>query len=605
MYLNYISEPADVKKIPTKELSVLCNEIRQRLISTVSNNGGHLASNLGAVELTVAIHKVFNSPTDSIIFDVGHQSYTHKILTGRNGKFDSLRTENGITGFMNPKESEHDPFISGHSSTSLSAGFGIAKANRLLGKAGRVVCVIGDGALTGGMAYEALNNIGRSNENMIIIINDNKMSISENVGAMAKYLSEVRTRSSYINTKESVKYKISSIPVIGNPMTKIIEKSKSTLKNAIFSQNMFEALGFYYLGPVDGNDVERMVDVMRAAKDIKNRPIVIHAVTKKGKGYDYAESDPEHFHGVSKFDSKTGHQTSKVGYSEYFGKILCDIAEKDSKICAVTAAMTDGTGLSDFARKYPDRFFDVGIAEQHAVTFAAGLASRGITPVFAVYSSFLQRAYDQIIHDCSIINQHIVFAVDRAGIVGNDGVTHQGIFDVAFLSEIPNVRIFAPSNFAELNEMLHTALYDCNGVCAVRYPRGTQIGDGENRYNGEKFSIINQGNDNKLIITYGNLFNIAYKTGCSVCKLNELCVDNMLLNAITEFDDIYFFEEGIKSGGFGQILGDRLMEYGYKGRYKDTAIEGFVYNMSPEQSLSDCELDCESMKKIISEDPIK
>lgn len=602
MYLEKIKSPSDIKRIPFNNLTDLCGEIREELVSTVSNNGGHLASNLGVVELTVAIHRVFNSPTDSVIFDVGHQSYVHKMLTGRYDKFSSIRTENGLSGFMNPNESKHDPFISGHSSTSLSAGFGIAKANRLLNNKGKVVCVIGDGALTGGMAYEALNNIGRSNENMIIILNDNKMSISENVGAMAKYLSEVRTRSSYVNTKASVKSKISKIPVIGNATAKMIEKSKATLKNAIFSPNMFEALGFYYLGPVDGHDLSRLVEVMRTAKQIGSRPVVIHAVTTKGKGYDLAESSPEVFHGVSKFDSKTGRQNVATGYSDAFGKMLCELAEKDSKICAITAAMADGTGLNEFAEKFSDRFFDVGIAEQHAVTFAAGLASKGMTPVFAVYSSFLQRAYDQIIHDCSIIKQHIVFAIDRAGIVGRDGATHQGLFDVAFLSEIPGVSIFAPSNYYELEEMLKTAIYKRDGICAVRYPRATEPNDAQNNYNGKKYSFKNNNNKQKLIVTYGNLFNTASMLDFPVCKLNELSVDDGLIKELMDYNEIYFFEEGIENGGIGQILGYRLLENGYNGLYKNTAITDFVPHSEIDSALKKCSLDRDSMQRIVSGD---
>ena len=450
MFLKDIKSPDDLKKISENELPKLCDEIRSELVSTVSNTGGHLASNLGVVELTVALHSVFNCPEDSVIFDVGHQSYVHKMLTGRYDKFSTLRKADGLSGFMNPNESIYDPFISGHSSTSLSSGFGIAKANSMLGKEGRVICVIGDGALTGGLAYEALNNIGRSKENLIIILNDNKMSISKNVGAMAKYLSEVRTRSSYINTKRSVKIKLNKVPLIGRPLSRLIEKTKQALKNVVLKQNMFEALGFYYLGPVDGHDIYKMIDVLKSAKEINNMPIVVHAVTTKGKGYDFAESSPESYHGVSTFNYEEGVQTLSYGYSEAFGDAICEIAEKNDKICAITAAMTDGTGLTKFAEKYPDRFFDVGIAEQHAVTFAAGLACKGMVPVFAVYSSFLQRAFDQIIHDCSIIKQHVVFCIDRAGIVGRDGATHNGLFDAAFLSEIPDISIFAPSNYSEL-----------------------------------------------------------------------------------------------------------------------------------------------------------
>ncbi len=602
MYLDKIKNPSDVKKLPFAKLPKLCDEIRSELISTVSNNGGHLASNLGVVELTVAIHRVFKSPVDSVLFDVGHQSYVHKMLTGRYEQFGTLRTENGLSGFMNPNESCHDPFISGHSSASLSAGFGIAKANRLQNKNGKVVCVIGDGALTGGMAYEALNNIGRSNENMIIILNDNEMSISQNVGAIAKYLSKVRTRNSYISTKAKVKSKIGHIPVIGKPTANVIEKSKSALKNVIFNQNMFECLGFYYLGPVDGHDLSSLIEVMRSAKSLGDRPVVIHAVTKKGKGYDFAENNPDMFHGVSSFDFETGHQETAHGYSEFFGKALCELAENDEKICAITAAMADGTGLTEFAKRFSDRFFDVGIAEQHAVTFAAGMASRGMIPVFAVYSSFLQRAYDQIIHDCSIIKQHIVLAIDRAGIVGRDGATHHGMFDVSFLSGIPGVTVFAPSNYSELREMLYDAVYNCDGVCVVRYPRASEPENAVNRYNGNDFDIINSKASDKLIVTYGNLFNKADSLNIPVCKLNKLRVDDELISDISLYKSIYFFEEGIGNGGIGQILGEKLLENGYNGKYKHIAVDEFVTHAEINSLLKKYFLDSDSMLKIISED---
>ena len=601
MILKDIKKPDDLKKIPSDKLPELCDEIRNELISTVSNTGGHLASNLGVVELTVALHLVFNSPEDSVIFDVGHQSYVHKLLTGRYDRFSTLRKKGGLSGFMNPKESIYDPFISGHSSTSLSSGFGIAKANSMQNKEGRVICVIGDGALTGGLAYEALNNIGRSNENMIIILNDNKMSISKNVGAMAKYLSDVRTRSSYISTKRSVKIKINKIPLIGKPISRLIEKVKQAVKYIVLKQNMFESLGFYYLGPVDGHDIYKMIDVLKSAKEISNKPIVVHAVTIKGKGYDFAESSPESYHGVSSFNQDEGVQSISYGYSEAFGDALCELAENNGKICAITAAMADGTGLSKFSEKYPDRFFDVGIAEQHAVTFSAGLASNGMIPVFAVYSSFLQRAFDQIIHDCSIIPQHVVFCIDRAGIVGRDGATHNGLFDVAYLSQIPGISIFAPSNYSELKEMLDVAVNQRNGVCAVRYPRTVEPDNAVNNYQAKPY-FIKEVDHSKIIVTYGNLFNYADKTGCSVCKINELKVDEILINELNKYDEIFFFEEGIENGGFGQILAAQLLESGYKGKYRITAINEFVSQDDIGELLKQYMLDTASMNRIVSEE---
>ena len=425
--LSKITSPKDIKKMDIARLNELSGEIRYKLIETVSENGGHLASNLGMVELTVALHKVFNSPKDQIVYDVGHQCYTHKLLTGRYDKFSTLRTKGGISGFTRPTESEHDIFFSGHSATSVSAGLGLAKAKMLKGDDGYVVSVIGDGSFTGGMVFEALNNGGRSKAKHIIILNDNKMSISENVGAFAKYLAVIRSRPEYYSFKANTEKVLNKIP-LGEKIVKKLYRIKTDIKNKVYEQStFFEDLGYRYMGPIDGHNIENLCDALSSAKSV-NGPVLLHVITVKGKGYEYAEKDPSVFHGISKFDVDTGEAiSSHKSYSGFFGDTLCSLAKEDKTICAITAAMGIGTGLDCFSEKYPDRFFDVGIAEEHAVTFGSGLAKNGMRPVFAVYSTFLQRCYDQIVHDVSLQKQKVVFAVDRAGFVGEDGETHHGL----------------------------------------------------------------------------------------------------------------------------------------------------------------------------------
>lgn len=469
--LDQISCSRNLKGLSNEELIKLCEEIREKIITTVSKNGGHLASNLGVVELTVALHTVFDCPKDQIVWDVGHQCYTHKMLTGRLDKIDTIRTKGGLSGFQRRDESICDPLSTGHSSTSISSAFGLAAAKNLKGEDGSVIAVIGDGALSGGLAYEGMNNAGSFKRNFIVILNDNKMSISRNVGSMARYLSAIRMRSTYLKAKNVVDAILVKIPVLGDFMKKIILKSKSALKKLINNGTIFEGMGFKYFGPIDGHDIKKLIKVLTIAKNW-DRPILIHINTVKGKGYHYAEKNPKAFHGTSGFDVKNGLKSiPKSDFSSVFGRELFNLAKDDARICAITAAMKLGTGLSYFARNFKNRFFDVGIAEEHAVTFAGGLSAGGMLPVFAVYSTFLQRSYDQIIHDVSLQNLKVVFAIDRAGIVGEDGETHQGIFDVALLNTIPGSVIYAPSYFDEVSGMLKKAFYEGSGIAAIRYPR--------------------------------------------------------------------------------------------------------------------------------------
>jgi 1-deoxy-D-xylulose-5-phosphate synthase len=470
--LEQINSPYDLKKIDKKDFPLLCEEIRQFLIEKVSKTGGHLASNLGIVELTVALHYVFNSPVDKIIWDVGHQCYVHKMLTGRKDQFDTLRKFNGLSGYTKRTESVHDIFGAGHSSTSISAALGIAKARDLKGEKYSVVAVIGDGALTGGMAFEALNNAGRSKTDLIVVLNHNEMSISENVGSLSLYLSKLRTDPTYNKLKQEVDNLLNIVPPIGKSLHKYIERIKDSVKQLVVPGMFFEEMGFTYLGPIDGHDVGSLIEVLERAKKIKG-PILVHVITKKGKGYKFAEKFPDKFHSAAPFDIQTGKfvNEGQATYSDVFGKTLTEMALKDDKIVAITAAMPEGTGLIHFAKLIPERFFDVGIAEQHATTFAAGMAVQGYKPYFAVYSTFLQRAYDQLIHDVCIQKLPVVFAIDRAGIVGEDGETHQGVFDLSYLRPIPNIAIMSPKDANELVEMVKLSR-NLEFPVAIRYPRG-------------------------------------------------------------------------------------------------------------------------------------
>jgi 1-deoxy-D-xylulose-5-phosphate synthase len=473
MILDKINGPEDIKKLNKQELDVLSQEIRDFLLEKISTIGGHLASNLGVVELTMAIYLAFDLPKDKVVWDVGHQSYTHKILSGRKAAFDELRQFGGISGFPKRKESPCDAFDTGHSSTSISAGLGLAQARDVLGEDHYVVSVIGDGALTGGMAYEALNNAARMEKNFIIILNDNNMSISENVGGMSTYLSSIRTGEGYLDLKKHVTNVLSRVPVVGDSLIEKISRTKNGIKQLLIPGMLFENMGITYLGPIDGHNTKALTRALREAKKL-NHTVLVHVITQKGKGYTFAEKNPSRFHGVEPFDILTGEtkkEKKNPSYTDVFSKTICRLAEADEKIVAVTAAMPDGTGLKRFAKQFPNRFFDVGIAEQHAVTSAAGMAAGGLKPVVAVYSSFLQRGFDQVLHDVCIQNLPVVFAVDRAGLVGSDGETHQGIFDYSFLTAIPSMSVFAPKNLWELMDGMEFAL-SYGAPIAVRYPRG-------------------------------------------------------------------------------------------------------------------------------------
>ena len=568
MILELINGPEDIKKLTGKELDILRQEIRDFLIGKISRTGGHLASNLGVVELTMAIYLVFDLPKDKIIWDVGHQSYTHKILSGRKGEFDDLRQYGGMSGFPKRKESPCDAFDTGHSSTSISAGLGLAQARDVSGEDHFVVSVIGDGALTGGMAYEALNNAARIKKNFIIILNDNNMSISENVGGMSRYLNGIRTGDGYLDLKKYVTNVLSRIPVIGDELIDKISRTKNGIKQLLIPGMLFENMGITYLGPVDGHDVKALSRALKEAKKL-DHAVLVHVITKKGKGYEPAEKNPARFHGVEPFDVVTGESKKEKKYPSYtdvFSRTICQLAEKDPKITAVTAAMPDGTGLKRFSRLYPDRFFDVGIAEEHAVTSAAGMAAGGLKPVMAVYSSFLQRGFDQILHDVCIQNLPVVFAVDRAGLVGSDGETHQGIFDLSFLSAIPNMSIFAPKNMWELKAGLEFAV-SFGGPFAIRYPRGeayrglkefhapVEYGRGEMLYEEKDIALLAVGS---MVSTGEHVreklkaegWNCTLANGRFVKPFDEELVDRLAKNHWL----VVTMEENVLQGGYGLMV---------------------------------------------------
>lgn len=612
--LSQIKSPADVRRLDEEQLPELCTEIREKLVETVSVNGGHLSPNLGVVELTVALHRSFNFPKDSIVWDVGHQSYTHKLLTGRYSQFDTLRLKNGISGFPKREESRYDDFNTGHSSTSISAAFGIANAKLLSGDQSHTVAVIGDGSFTGGLAFEAMNNAGRFNKNFIVVLNDNKMSISKNVGAFPRYLTSVRIRPWYIRVKSVTEKVLSKIPLVGKPIKAFLRRGKSRIKNLVYKNTLFDCFGFTYLGPIDGHNIEDLENAFAAAKKI-NAPVMLHVVTKKGKGYQPAEEKPGEFHGIGQFDIDSGEPiSSHRGFSAEFGKDICELAEKDKKICAITAAMAKGTGLDEFSKRYRERFFDVGIAEEHAVTFGCGLAAKGMRPVFAVYSTFLQRAYDQLIHDAALGKLHLTVAVDRAGIVGSDGETHQGVFDVSMLNTIPNTTIFSPTYFEGLQKSLSTAVYICDSLAVVRYPRGGELYKPDD-FQGESIAYNIYGNreSDNLLVTYGRLFSYACKakeklaeSGIDLCIL-KLCkikpIDKEAVELASDFKNVWFFEEGIKNGGIARNFSDLLMVTNFKGNYRIKAIDDkFVKQMSVSQALHMLKLDDEGMVKVISED---
>lgn len=564
--LDKINSAEDLKMLNISESKVLCDDIRRFLIDKVSETGGHLASNLGVVELTVALHRSLDMKSDKIIWDVGHQSYVHKILTGRKNEFNSLRKTDGISGFPKTEENEADAFNTGHSSTSISAAIGIAVANKLQGNDGHVVAVIGDGAMTGGLAYEALNHAGSLQIPLIIVLNDNGIAISPSVGLLSAQFNKMRTSSWYFSFKRNLKKLVRKIPFIGSPLEKGFAYVKGALKRVFVKDGMFESLGIKYMGPADGHDIEELELLLDEAKKSKELT-VIHIQTKKGKGYTPAEENPEIFHGVSAFDKETGivMQQEKKTCSDVFGEELVRLAEENENIVAITAAMPDGTGLKGFAEKLPERFFDVGIAEEHAVTFSAGLAKNGMVPVFAVYSTFLQRAYDQLIHDVALQNLHCIFAVDRAGIVGKDGETHQGVFDLSYFSHIPNFTVLAPSDGTELKKMLAFAVNECNGPVAIRYPRG------EARLNPERENIckgkgvvLREGKD-ALIIAIGSSVQDAMKAAeiLEKQKINASVIDvrflkpfdeNLIRKYAAQCKIVATVEENVNIGGLYSVV---------------------------------------------------
>lgn len=611
--LHTLKFPQDLRKLNEEQQKNLCWEIRQRLIRTLSSTGGHLASNLGAVELTVALHTVFDLPEDQIVWDVGHQSYTHKLLTGRLKNFSKIRQEGGISGFPRPSESEYDAFIGGHASTSVSAAYGLAKAKTLTGDRHHVIAVVGDGAFTGGMVYEALNNAGRSGDRLIVVLNDNHMSISESVGSLARYLAEKRTTQGYAQLKDTVEQALLKIPLVGNTARDMIYNSKALLRQTIYHSNMFEDFGFDYLGPVDGHDIPLLVQTFRRAKALE-KPVLVHINTIKGKGYPYAEKNPSTFHGVGKFDYESGElKPSSENFSSVFGQELVRLAQEDDRICAITAAMQGGTGLDGFAKQFEpkNRFFDVGIAEEHAVTFACGLAAGGMLPVFAVYSTFLQRGFDQLIHDAAIEQQHVLLAVDRAGLVGDDGETHQGMFDAAFLSQIPGTTVYSPATFADLRYAMQKALYETDGLVAVRYPRG-----GEPTFSPKlpeepaEWLHLKYGGET-LVISYGREFGEVYRAAQSLAERGKP-VDLLKLHRIAPLPEacialakryrtILFVEEGIRSGGIGEHFLSRLSDAGYIGRMTIQAVENpFLPQMSAASALHRCGLDSDTLEEQIA-----
>ena len=560
--LDKVNMPEDVKKLNLEEKNKLCQEIRNLIIDVTSQNGGHVASNLGVVELTVALHSIFNTPKDKIIWDVGHQCYVHKIITGRKDKFNTIRQFGGISGFPKICESEYDSFNTGHSSTSISVATGMARARDILKEDYEVIAVIGDGSLTGGMALEALNDAGSSKTNVKVILNDNEMSISRNVGGVPLYLSKLRTKTGYTRSNRKIKEITKKIPLIGKPIVRFAHYTKQIIKRAIIHDMYFEDIGFTYLGPVDGHNLHKLEDILERSKKIKG-PVLIHVVTKKGKGYELAEENPDKFHGISAYNKETGETKKKDDYSKIFGNKLIELAKKDKKIVAVTAAMRDGTGLKEFSEKYPERFFDVGIAEQHALGLIAGMARAGIKPVIPIYSSFLQRGYDQIIHDIALSNLPVTVCIDRAGIVGNDGETHQGIFDLSFLSSIPNIVIMAPKNFKELEKMLEFGI-TLNKPVFIRYPR---VGENYKFKITEEISlgkaeIIQKGTD-LSIIAIGKMVERAKEVADLLPEKNIEIInarflkpldEETILKSIEKTKKVITIEDNLLKGGLGSAV---------------------------------------------------
>ncbi len=611
--LDLINEPNDIKNIPEDQLKDLAREIRRFLVRKVSNTGGHLASNLGAVELTMALHLFLTFPEDKLIFDVGHQSYTHKLLTGRKGGFDRLRQFGGMSGFPNRKESPCDPVNSGHASTSISIADGIVKARDLKGEDYKVVAVIGDGALSGGMAFEALNNAGRLKSNLIIVLNDNKMSISENVGGMAAYLGKIRTSSKYTGLKMNIEEKLKNLPYMGEGIVKRIKTSKASIKSLFVPGMLFENMGITYIGPIDGHNIPLMLNAFEAAGQSKT-PVLVHVITKKGKGYAPAEHDPASFHGVEPFDTSTGEkkaEKSTKSYTDIFSDTMLGIGESNANVVAITAAMADGTGLKAWSKRFPDRFFDVGIAEEHAVTFAAGMAAGGLHPVVAVYSTFLQRSFDQLIHDVALNFLPVTVCVDRAGIVGCDGETHQGIFDLSYLSSIPGFAVMAPKNAYEFEDML---VFSCsyNGPSAIRYPRAKAyygcktdnpivLGKAEVLHEGKKAAIIAVG---KMVKVLDGVLKELTDEGYDLTFVNARFINPIDFELIDRLCDtheiIITAEENVKRGGFGEAVALHMLENRKNNRFLNISLpDSFLTHGNPRDIRDSIGFDPESIKKKI------
>lgn len=605
-----IKDADDLKKLSVSELYSLAEDVREFLIEHISQTGGHLASNLGVVEIMLAIHKIFDTSKDRLVLDVGHQCYVHKMLTGRRDGFKNLRKFGGMAGFLRPSESVHDACISGHASNSVSVALGMARARTLKNEDYSVVALIGDGALTGGLSYEALNDAGQSGEPLIVILNDNEMSITENVGAMTKHLARLRLKPHYLHFRDKYRKFMKKVPG-GMAVDKVIHSVKNSLKSAFLPSSFFENMGFTYLGPADGHDIKYILYLLELAKDLA-KPVLIHLTTKKGKGYKFSEENPQDYHGVSCFDVGSGSpvKTGGKSFSSVFGEVLNEIADDNERVCAITAAMQTGVGLNKFAERHKDRFFDVGIAEGHAVAMSAGLARQGMIPVCAVYSTFLQRAYDMIIHDVAISNEHVVFAVDRAGIVGEDGETHQGIFDVAYLSSIPNMTILCPSNFSELEAMIKYAVLDMNSPVSVRYNRGGEGEFKENTFDKTGSVCLKEGKDVTLV-SYGVMINEILKASadannisCEVVKLNSIAPldTNLIIESAKKTGKVIVCEDVCEFGSVGEKVSAILAKENVNCKvYLLNTGKGFVPNGEVSKLRNMCGIDADSITKKILE----
>ncbi len=604
--LEKISSPKDLKSLDKQQLSQLCAEMRERIISICAKSGGHLASNLGVVEMTVALHRVFNAPDDRIIFDVGHQCYAHKLLTGRGDRFDTLRQKDGLSGFQNRFESEYDPLCEGHCGTSISAALGIAQANARLGNDSYTIAVAGDGAFTNGMVYEALNNCGGKKLKLIIILNDNGMSISDSVGGLPNYFSKIRSSKGYLNLKKGTRDLLEDIPLVGRHLAAGMRHFKNFWKRVLLKPVLFDDFGLTYLGPVDGANLSGLETILNEAKR-REEICLVHVLTRKGKGYHLAEENPTVYHSTGSFNRRKGFEPGEsADFSSVFGDEMCRLAQEDERICAITAAMTDGTGLGRFSREHKDRFFDVGIAEEHAVTFAGGLAAGGMNPVCALYSTFLQRSYDQLVHDISLQGLSAVLAIDRAGLVPGDGITHQGVMDVAMLTSIPGVTIWSPETYDELRQCM-TAAVNTDGIAAVRYPKGK-----ERTYDRRGFKDMGdmcvygpEGDCDAVIVTYGRVTSRVYE---AVKLLGNLRVRIVKLRKIFPLEPeallplmrgamaVLFVEEGVRNGGIGEKLGTMLAaDGGFDGIYSHRAIDGYLPHASVEELEADCGFTAEAV----------